>query len=220
LQEDGVAVIAEIHSPKAVYRPARLSPVAGEADSPKDGEIPAKSFGSEEGQVAVIARVQHEGEPAYRLPVLHSWPVSTGFIYVTPTRLVYDPCISPGHDHRLVSVARSEEPAVHVVLSMGAYKLRVNHGAAADQFCVLFASGEGLGFLVSPSREKRQPEFQALEWLVGCWNDFSSCERAVLGDPAPIPEPPGPPREDPSREPLIQSGEPGVRSLRPGLATD
>lgn len=153
---------------------------AGAPDIVAYGEAPAFRFEAERDWAALVSRARYKGEPALRFPVF-LWEArsSTGFLYVTPTRLAYDPVFTPGSGDA-VEASRDRVEEVRRGRMLGNVILAVELADERLTFRPLYESGLTRRPSISMVRGRRADE-QFCDLFVQAFTDFESVQPRLGG---------------------------------------
>jgi hypothetical protein len=158
------------------------------------GDGYALRFEAEEGWIALVSRVDRGAEPALRFPVVHpTIPVCSGFLYLTSSRIVYDP-VHAGKGGHPLSLARRWVKHVGLAQKLGVDFLRIETDGDEYSFRPQYqrAGGQRASMgLKNGSRADRQVVNFFLEGMA----DFAGAARRLEGPAVPglAPDAPAPP---------------------------
>lgn len=177
--EGNVPTIETVRAGTRNYELARLSPAEHGARMTTVAGLPAKRFDADRGLAATVVRVTRGDEPAVRVAVAYIDGVTRGYLYLTPKRLIYDPSIQgapfPLPAKHAKEWSRSEIVALAVEPTAGSFHLVSHRAGEKDRFRPLFEGKGHSNVLNRMSKEQREPERLAVEWLVTCWNGIDAC---------------------------------------------
>lgn len=182
-----------------------MLPVGGPWILPRtSGVLPTQRFRLSTGWATEVKYLSRRGQPTFRFPVGRlGFSVSEGYLYVSRTRIVYDPAFTPKHRDGF-QVERSKVEEVDLVPSDGLnerveHKLRIVVSGKKHTFRTLFEKGGVRSLGVQPEvnfpvvrlhREDLPVENAVWKLLIEAMTDFDAAERAFqasVSDNEPAP---------------------------------
>ncbi len=179
-EADGLTAISAVGLEDKVLRfPDELPPEEPRMIS--YGGAPALRFEAGRHALEAITLASYRGEPAVRFPMFRRSPAnSRGFLYVTPSRIAYDP-VMPPRRRKLFDASRTEVKSLACPEGWaGGYHLRIE--LDRDEF-VLHPLGIGLEMRPRIAKRVRQVQRGFCELILEAFNDFQAVEARLTQGP-------------------------------------
>ncbi len=179
-EADGFTAISAVGlEDKVLHFPDELPP--GEPRVISYGGAPALRFEAGNHALGLITLASYRGEPAVRFPMFRRGPTdSRGFLYVTPSRVAYDPVMTPRRRKRF-DASRAEVKSISCPENWaGGY--HVDIGLDHGEF-ILHPIGIGLDMRRSSAKRVRQVQRAFCELILEAFNDSQAVEARLTQGP-------------------------------------
>ncbi len=179
-EADGFTAISAIGlEDKVLHFPDEPTP--GEPRMISYGGAPALRFEAGNHALDVITLASYRGESAVRFPMFRRGATdSRGFLYVTPSRIAYDPVMTPRR-RKPFDASRSDVKSLACPEDFGGgYHLRIELG---HDRLALHPIGQGLDMRPSTAKRVRLVQRGFCELILEAFNDFQAVEARLTQGP-------------------------------------